>query len=71
MIEDLLEAVAGIGYAIASGLEASGPRAEFHGPSLYEFIDDFVHAYPRSGVQRVDGHTLGAPRCRPRVRSDR
>lgn len=59
MIGDLLEAVAGIVEAIASGLEATGPRTEFRGPSLYEFIDDLLRTFPGSGVQRIDDHTLG------------
>jgi hypothetical protein len=59
MIDDLIGSVAGIVDAILSGLETMGPRVEFQGPSLYEFIDDLLHTYSRSGVQRVDGHTLG------------
>ena len=59
MIQDLLESVAGIVDGILSGLETRGPRVEFQGPSLYEFIDDLLRAFPRSGVQRVDDHTLG------------
>jgi hypothetical protein len=59
MIADLLETVAGIAEGILSGLEGRGPAATFQGPSVYEFIDDLVRTYPRSGVQRVDGHTLG------------
>lgn len=59
MIGDLISEVAGIVEAILSGVETRGPRVEFRGPSLYEFIDDVVQSYPRSGLQRVDDHTLG------------
>ncbi len=59
MIHDLVETLAGIAEGILSGLEGRGPAAGFQGPSLYEFIDDLVRAYPGSGVQRVDDHTLG------------
>ena len=59
MIGDLISEVAGIVEAILSGVEGRGPRVEFRGPSLYEFIDDMVESYPRSGLQRVDDHTLG------------
>ncbi len=59
MIQDLVESVAGIVDAILSGLETRGPRVEFRGPSVYEFIDDLLRAFPRSEVHRVDDHTLG------------
>jgi hypothetical protein len=60
MIADLLETVAGIAEGILSGLEGRGPAATFQGPSVYEFIDDLVRTYPRSGVQRVDASTARA-----------
>ena len=59
MIQDLVESVAGIVDAILSGLETRGPRVEFRGPSLYEFIDHLLQTYSHSAVQRVDDHTLG------------
>jgi len=59
MIGDLISEVAGLVYEILAGVEAKGPRVEFREPSLYEFIDDLVDVYSRSGVQRVDDHTLG------------
>jgi hypothetical protein len=57
-MDDLLSSVAGLVSDILSGLEGRGPRIEFQGPSLYEFIDDLLGAFPRSDVQRVDDHTL-------------
>jgi hypothetical protein len=57
-MDDLLSSVAGLVSDILSGLEGRGPRIEFQGPSLYEFIDDLLSAFPRSDVQRVDDHTL-------------
>ena len=59
MIADLVETLAGIAEGILSGLEGRGPAATYQGPSVYEFVDDLVRTYPDSGVQRVDGHTLG------------
>ena len=59
MMDELVPSVAGLVEVILSGLETRGPRVEFEGPSLYEFIDDLLETYSRSGVQRVDDHTLG------------
>jgi hypothetical protein len=59
VIADLVETLAGIAEGILSGLEGRGPAATFKGPSVYEFVDDLVRTYLVSGVQRVDGHTLG------------
>lgn len=59
MMDDLIPSVAGLVHDILSGLEGRGPRIEFQGPSLYEFIDDLLHSFPRSEVQRIDDHTLG------------
>jgi len=58
MIEDLLSSVAGLVADILSRLEGRGPRIEFQGPSLYEFMDDLLAAFPGSGVQRIDDHTV-------------
>jgi hypothetical protein len=58
-MSDLLSEVAGLVYLILEGVEGRGSRTELQGPSLYEFIDDLLRTHPRSGVQRVDDHTLG------------
>jgi hypothetical protein len=58
MMGDLISEVAGLVYVILDGVDARGARAEFRGPSLYEFIDVLLRTYSRSGVQRVDDHTL-------------
>lgn len=59
MTDDLLSSVAGLVYDILSGFEGRGSRIEFHGPSLYEFIDGLLRSFPGSSVQRIDDHTLG------------
>jgi hypothetical protein len=58
-MDDLISSVAGLVYDILSGLEGTGSRIEFHGPSLYEFVDGLLPAFPGSNVQRIDDHTLG------------
>jgi hypothetical protein len=59
MMDDLLSFVAELIYDVLSGLEGRGSRIEFHGPSLYQFIDGLLRSFHGFGVQRIDDHTLG------------
>ena len=53
-----LSLLAGLVSDILSGLEARGPRVEIQGPSLYEFMDDFLQASPGPDLHRIDDHAI-------------